>query len=110
MKKNKLILFLISVFFILGSCSSIKKGLVNDKKNGTDEFLIKKKSPLVLPPSYGKLPLPNKKNITLEETKSDNTDIQKILNGIKKENKKKSNENKPSESIEELILKKINKN
>ena len=31
------------------------------KKKGSDEFLVEKKSPLVLPPSFGELPEPGKK-------------------------------------------------
>ena len=33
------------------------------KKSSADEFLVEKKSPLVLPPNYGDLPLPNEENI-----------------------------------------------
>ena len=31
------------------------------KKNNSDEFLLEKKIPLVLPPNYGELPLPGEK-------------------------------------------------
>ena len=30
----------------------------NKKKNGSDEFLVEKKSPLVMPPNYDELPIP----------------------------------------------------
>ena len=53
--------FLIIIFFILVSCSGLKeagKVLRNEKLTTTDEFLVKKKEPLILPPDYTKLPTP----------------------------------------------------
>ena len=31
----------------------MKDGFSNQKKNNSDEFLVEKKSPLVMPPDYG---------------------------------------------------------
>ena len=45
---------LVLIFLILTSCGGFKL-----KKTEVDEFLVEKKSPLVLPPDYGKLPLPD---------------------------------------------------
>ena len=42
-------------FFILTSCQSVKDGFTLKKKNNSDEFLVEKKNPLVLPPDYGKI-------------------------------------------------------
>ena len=62
--------FLIFVIFIFlkgcgNSFSELKETMTGQKVTNTDEFLIKKKDPLVLPPEYGELPLPksNKKNL-----------------------------------------------
>jgi hypothetical protein len=49
----------------LASCSTIKEGFENQKKSSSDEFMVKKKSPLVMPPDYDDLPLP-KDNIKTE--------------------------------------------
>ena len=61
MLKKKLI-FLLVLNFILTSCadtwSSVKKGLTGEKTKSTDEFLIKKKDPLILPPDFDRLPTP----------------------------------------------------
>ena len=59
----------LNIVLILCSCGTIKEGFTNQKKNSSDEFLVEKKSPLVVPPSYGELPIPssektNKKNQT----------------------------------------------
>ena len=44
MKKIKNLIFILLVSVYLGSCSSVREGFLNDKKNGTDEFLVKKKA------------------------------------------------------------------
>ena len=57
---NKINLLLI--FFFLIACGALKetgKVLRNEKVNTTDEFLVKKKDPLVLPPDFNKVPTPN---------------------------------------------------
>ena len=46
---------------MLPSCQSFdeaSKVLKNEKVKTTDEFLVKKKDPLVLPPDYEKVPEP----------------------------------------------------
>ncbi|WP_082256661.1 DUF3035 domain-containing protein [Candidatus Pelagibacter communis] len=96
------------IFFIclfLSACQSAKDAFTLQKKSSTDEFLVEKKSPLVLPPDYGKLPVPDNK--INEKDKKDETEIKKIVIGDDtKVIKKSENDSKPT-SIEELILKKI---
>ena len=55
--KNKILLIL-SLILLLTSCGTAKKAFSNQKKNSSDEFLIEKKAPLVMPPDYGDLPIP----------------------------------------------------
>ena len=77
MKINNIILILIIAITGL-SCQSIKDGLSGNKSENSDEFLVQKKSPLVLPPKFLELPQPKDKdeeNIQLEEE----IDIEKIL-------------------------------
>ena len=50
---------LIAIALLFSSCSSLKEGFTNQKKNNSDEFLVEKKSPLVMPPDYNELPIPN---------------------------------------------------
>ena len=52
MKKIKITLIVFLSLFFLSSCSSVKKGLAGSKAKGSDEFLVKKKSALVLPPNF----------------------------------------------------------
>ncbi len=62
----------ISLFIFLVSCGdtydSVKRGLTGAKKNSADEFLVKKKDPLILPPDYENLPTPDEDIITLDES------------------------------------------
>jgi hypothetical protein len=60
MKKNNPLIASFLILLFLNSCGSIAEGLGGNKKKGSDEFLIEKKSPLVLPPSFGELPEPGK--------------------------------------------------
>ena len=57
MKRVKFFI-LINLAIFLASCGSIQEGFSNNKKNNSDEFLVEKKSPLVMPPDYNKLPEP----------------------------------------------------
>jgi len=101
MRKNFLFYLMISFFFIAscaGDWASIKRGVTGAKSNDTDEFLVKKKDPLILPPDFEKLPTPGdrraaKQEISIFEEALGETD----------------QENDSSSSIEESILKKIKK-
>ena len=50
-----------------GTFDSVKRGLTGEKKSSADEFLVKKKDPLILPPDYENLPDPDERDINLEE-------------------------------------------
>ena len=104
MKNKKKIALLISLS-ILCSCSGAKDALVGKKRSdSSDEFLIKKKNPLVLPPDYDEMPVPiGEENIILNEQENEN--IKKILT----DNQKKPEiDNSDNNSLEESILEKIN--
>jgi len=100
---KKFIIF--NILLMLYSCGTIKEGFTNQKKNSSDEFLVEKKLPLVMPPSYGELPLPSS-----EKTNKENqiNNIESLLS------KKKDNENlenvESDKNFEESILKKIKNN
>ena len=64
MKKFNLIFILGIVLIILSGCNTVKKGFKNPKKNSSDEFLVEKKSPLVMPPEFNDLPIPNQNEDT----------------------------------------------
>ena len=108
MKKNNPLIASFLILLFLNSCGSIAEGLGGNKKKGSDEFLIEKKSPLVLPPSFGELPEPGKEpeqNITLDI--KDTSDIEDIINQSSSTSVSKKNDDTKN-SIEQSIIKKIN--
>ena len=100
MKQVK-ILILITIAIFLSSCGTVKKGFQNQKKNSSDEFLVEKKSPLVLPPKFGDLPLPNEENI-----KEDNK-INEIVLGNEKFEMDLPIKNSDPTPLEKSVLEKI---
>jgi hypothetical protein len=103
MKQFKFYIVL-SIVIFLSSCSTVKKGFINQKKDNNDEFLVEKKSPLVMPPDYNELPIPKKENVEKETN-----DIKSLISK-KKNGETKKNLNKKNSTFEDLILKKIKKN
>mgnify|MGYP001180292413 CR=1 FL=1 len=79
-------LFLLSIYIAtLNSCGTVENAFTNNKKNNSDEFLVEKKTPLVMPPGYDELPIPkddknkndvdegNIKNLIINNSKSSET-------------------------------------
>jgi len=90
-------IYIVILFLFLTSCESLKRGLSGAKVNNTDEFLVQKKDPLILPPDFEDLPIPDQiQNQELEE------EILVFKNMTKSEKTTSS----PS-STEQLILNKI---
>ena len=106
MKKNNIILILL-VMLVTASCQSIKNAVSGAKQENSDEFLVQKKNPLVLPPNFNDLPEPYDKSEIATEVQIED-DIEKLL-GIEN-NTKSSNEESNSSSIESFVLKKIKEN
>ena len=94
--------FLFITLFILSGCTSLSdagKIIRNEKTKTNDEFLIKKKSPLTIPPDFDKLPSPNSK-----AEKKTNKDINKIFKNMDEEEVTTG-----ASSSESSILKQIKK-
>ena len=101
MSFRNIILFL-NLIILLSSCGTVKDAFSNQKKNNSDEFLVEKKSPLVLPPDYNELPVPNSSEI------QSNEDINEIKDLIGNEDiDDNTNKNK---NFEQSILEKIKNN
>mgnify|MGYP006090291903 CR=1 FL=1 len=106
MLKKVLIVSFIATF--VNSCGGglgdAGKVLRNEKITNKDEFLVKKKDPLILPPDYNTIPKP--KSINQSNQQIDNnkkiTEILKIPDGIKKSSSKVT-------TAEKSILDKIKK-
>ena len=97
----KKITYIIVLTYFVTSCAdtlgSVKRGLTGAKSDSADEFLVKKKDPLILPPDFENLPTPEESSAALEEfTIFDKTFETSI----------EDNSLTPS-SVEDSILKKI---
>ena len=65
-KKINLLLLIILSTILLSNCSSVQKAFDPKNKNTSEEFLIEKKSPLSMPPSFEELPVPSNEKIDQE--------------------------------------------
>ena len=97
--------FLLVSFIFIFSCSGFSeagKVLRNEKIVTTDEFLIKKKEPLIMPPDYNQIPEPD----SIKTRKINDKDrIRKVL---KNENiKVKKKDQKNATEIEKSIIERI---
>ena len=101
-KKNIILLTLL--IFLVTSCAdtwgNVKRGLTGSKQKSTDEFLVKKKDPLILPPDFESLPSPSDEEEAIEEMSS----FEKTL---KQESVTETTISSGGSSAEDSILKQI---
>ena len=95
------IIYIFLLFLFVVSCAgtfdSVKRGLTGSKANTADEFLVKKKDPLILPPDFENLPIPDEEVTDIAE----NTIFENTLETSIEEN------TSTSDSVEKSILRKI---
>ncbi len=104
-KKKLNILTIIIITIFLYSCQSTKDVFQSKKRSDqSDEFLVQKKNPLVMPPDFEKLPTPGNQKFYQEEI-TDTSEIKDLLK-IKENNNQENNFDQPT-GIESTILKKI---
>ena len=100
------IIILSNLFLFLLSCGTVKEGFSNQKKNNSDEFLVEKKTPLVMPPNYNELPEPN---INQQEIKKEKNPIKSLL--LQEDDDLNKNEiDDKDKKLEDSLLEKIKKN
>ena len=94
------------LIFLVTSCAdtwgNVKRGLTGAKQKSTDEFLVKKKDPLILPPDFDSLPSPSERQEAIEEISS----IEKTL---QQASEKETISSSTGGSAEDSILKQIRK-
>lgn len=106
MKKIKILLIIIIPIIFLNACNTLKDGFRSQKKDSIDEFLVEKKSPLVMPPDYNELPIPKEK---IEQTDINENEFKTLITQKNQDTKSDSNED-VNKNFEELLLDKIKKN
>jgi len=111
MKKIKLNIFIVFGFILLlNSCQSAKEGLLGGKRGNTDEFLVEKKNPLVVPPKFNQLPKPKTSGPINEIEESTEVSMEDKIKKEIAQNKNSENKEIGNKSIEESIIEEINNN
>jgi len=97
----KKIVYIIMLTIFTTSCAdtfgSVKRGLTGAKADSADEFLVKKKDPLILPPDFENLPTPDEKIAANEEISAFEKNLETLI----------EDDLSTSSSVENSILKKI---
>jgi len=110
-KKTNSFILCFLILIILQGCQDVKKGFSGKQINQGEEFLIKKKNPLEIPPNFEELPKPGD-DLSIKNTEKSNeilfeNEFNKILesqdNQIIEDNKNK----KSNSTLEEELLEKI---
>ena len=127
MKINKLYIIALTFLFIVSACTKIAEGMTGTKRSkSSDEFFVHKKKPLVLPPGFNDMPMPKPtpkqqaqdediedllgiKNQTQTQNDNDINAIEDLLK-TKKNINSNTSQSASDKSLENSILKKINKN
>ena len=104
-KNIKISLLIIISTILLSNCGSVQKAFDPQNKNSSEEFLVEKKSPLSMPPSFEELPVPSNEKV---DKGSQNNYIESLITE-KKDNKKSENV-ESDKDFEKSILDKIKNN
>ena len=101
----KLSLLLILSTIILSNCGSVQKAFDPQNKNTSEEFLVEKKSPLSMPPSFEELPVPSNEKVDKE---SQINNIESLI--TEKNNSEKLETDESDKNFEQSIIDKIKNN
>ena len=105
MNYSKLFILFCFCLLFFNSCANVKDALQGKKTENSDEFLIKKKNPLILPPDFDDLPEPKDEKTSAEE---DDVNIEEIIGIYNDDENQQSSESSLSESTEQFVLDNIN--
>ena len=93
---------LLNIILFVYSCGTVKESFSNQKKNSSDEFLVEKKSPLVMPPNFNELPTPT-------DDKQSSLSVNKIKDLVSSEDIELEVSDEANQNFENSVLKKIKK-
>ena len=98
---HKKIIYILVLIYFVTSCAdtfdSVKRGLTGYKRDSADEFLVKKKDPLILHPDFENFRLPDENTATVEEISIFENVLETSI----------EDDSSTSSSVEDSILKKI---
>ena len=101
----KFSLLIILSTILLSNCSSVQKAFDPQNKNTSEEFLVEKKSPLSMPPSFEELPVPSNEKVDKE---SQINNIESLI--TEKNNSEKLETDVSDKNFEQSIIDKIKNN
>ena len=104
-KNIKFSILIILSGIMLTNCGSVQKAFDPQNKNTSEEFLVEKKSPLSMPPSFEELPIPSNEKLD-KENQANN--IESLL--TEKNNNEKLETIESDRDFYQLILDKIKNN
>ena len=104
-KNIKFLLLIILSGILLTNCGSIQKAFDPQNKNSSEEFLVEKKSPLSMPPSFEELPVPSNEKADKE---NQTNNIESLI--TEKNNNEKLETGVSDKDFEQSILDKIKNN
>ena len=105
-KNIKFLLLIILSSMLLTNCGSVKKAFDPQNKNNSEEFLVEKKSPLSIPPSFKELPVPSNEKADIE---NETNNIESLITDENISDEKLENVD-ADKDFEQLILDKIKNN
>ena len=103
MKNIKYLKFSIIIFLLFSQCSGFYD---TNKQNKSEEFLVEKKSPLVLPPDFKKLPVPDSQL----QNEKENENVKNLIISKDKKNTQIQKSSNQNQSLEKSIIDKIQNN
>jgi len=104
-KNIKFLILIILGTIILSNCGLMQQAFDPQNKNTSEEFLIEKKSPLSMPPSFEELPVPSNVN---KDQESQINNIKSLI--TKNNNNEKLETTDTDKDFEESILDQIKNN
>jgi len=104
-KNIKFLILIILGTIILSNCGLMQQAFDPQNKNTSEEFLIEKKSPLSMPPSFEELPVPSNEKIDQE---SQINNIESLI--TENNNNEKLETTDPDKDFEQSILDQIKNN
>ncbi len=104
-KNIKFLLLIIISTILLSNCGSVQRAFDPQNKNNSEEFLVEKKSPLSMPPSFEELPVPSNEKVDKE---SQLNNIKTLITEQNKSEKSKTFES--DKDFEQSIIDRIKNN
>ena len=112
-KRNQIKMFkklnILIIILFLSSCG-LEKGFVNSKKENSDEFLVEKKMPLKMPPSFNELPEPKENKISQNNEDETEDEIKSLITKTDNQEENQIEKKELNKNLKETLLEKIKEN